>query len=247
MMPRRAHPPGRSRLSAGLLLPLLALLLATGACGDDPTSPEPPEFPPADGTFSQAEIDYYVEIALGSELGNASRRVRKWGEEVVLEVRGAPGEADRAELERVVTELNGLLAEPEVRIAGPGEGGQAVIHFAPESTFEEIDSRYVPVNLGFVWITWDGSDRIRTGLVLVDNTDRIDQATRNHLIREEVTQMLGLLQDSPRISGSIFFGSFRPSPTEYLPIDRAVLRMHGDPRVQRGMTETELRFLLPTL
>ena len=230
------------------LLPLLVLVLSLGACGDDPTGPEPPpEFPPADGTFSQAEIDYYVEIALGSELGNASRRVRKWEGEVVLEVRGDPGEADRAELERVVADLNDLLAEPEVRIAGPGEGGQAVIHFAPESTFEEIDSRYVPVNLGFVWITWDGADRIRTGLVMVDNTDRIDQATRNHLIREEVTQMMGLLQDSQRFPGSIFFGSFRPAPTEYLPIDRAVLRMHGDPRVQRGMTETELRFLLPTL
>jgi len=66
----------------------------------------------------------------------------------------------------------------------------------------------------------------------------ITQQERSHLIREELTQSLGLFQDSWRYPGSIFYQGWTDI-TEYSDLDRATIRLLYDSRLAPGMAPSE--------
>lgn len=68
-----------------------------------------------------------------------------------------------------------------------------------------------------------------------DGTPYVDRTLLDHVIREEVTQAIGLLNDSPRHPGSIFQQDPYDRPAEYLDIDREVIRLLYDLNVKAGM------------
>ncbi len=214
-----------------LLLPAL-LVIGLAACGDS-TGPA--------GQYSQEAVDYYVEVALGSEYGNSSPVVRKWRHDIVIGIEGEPSEADLAEFDRVVAELNELRRGPRIRRAAPAVEPNVRLHFAPASSFGDILPEYVPGNRGFFWYWYNHRNEIIAAVVLIDNTDAISQTFRNHLIREEITQALGLAKDSPRYPGSIFYDRSTPAPVEYTPLDREVIQIHDLPGILPGMTEAQVR------
>jgi hypothetical protein len=86
---------------------------------------------PRPNGYSADEGDYFTEVALGFESGNASRMVRRWNQPIRYRVLGDPDEADLTALAQVVEEINnltGLLDMVEVQDAPLAE-----IHFAPVS------------------------------------------------------------------------------------------------------------------
>lgn len=223
---------------------LLAAFLAAG-CGDSvapEASPEPTPRPPVVPGFERSEVEYYMEVALGTEFGGGSEVVRKWAADVRVRVHGTPGSEDRSELQRVIADLNGIL--DALRIDVVEEGQTLDLHFAPASTFAQILPEYVSGNLGFFWIRWNARDEITSATVLIDNAGAISQEFRNHLIREELTQALGLPRDSPRYPGSIFFDGSFPAPTGYAPIDSSVLRIHDLAEIPPGSTGATVRRIL---
>lgn len=207
----------------------LALSVLIGATGcDDLLGP--------DHRFSPEEVSYYLDVAIGTEYGDADPVIHKWGDEIVVYVSGKPGQADMQELDRVIDDLNRLLDGPDIRTTARRESPNLRIHFAPESTFADVLHQYVPVNRGFFWFHTDETAEIIEADVLIDNTDAISQVSRNHLIREEFTQALGLARVTEEFPESIF-GPAGPTPTEYAPIDRTVIRIHDLPVIRPGMTE----------
>lgn len=214
---------------------MLALVGGLAACGDS-VAP--------DRHFDADAIELYLDVALGAEFGNAPRVVRKWTQDLSVRLEGVPAPADLTELGQVIEELNELRSGPRVRLAAPGEPSNITLHFAPESTFAGILPEYVPVNRGFFWFWSNGRQEITSAVILIDNTDAITQAFRDHLIREELTQVLGLANDSPRFPGSIFHHGTFPAPTSYSDLDREVIRIHDLPEIRAGMTETEVRAVL---
>ena len=148
----------------------------------------------------------------------------------------------------MVAELNQLSSRPRILILTEDSARINVeVHFVPASSFSGILSQYVPGNRGFFWIMWNGRNEIVSATVLIDNSTAISQSFRNHLIREEITQILGLGRDSPRFPGSIFFDQGLPAPTEYLDIDRTIIRIHMLAEVQAGMTEQQVRGVLSSV
>lgn len=206
---------------------LMAVVLTSTGC-DDLFGP--------DDHFDYEEVSYYVDVAIGSEHGGLSPVVHKWTEEIVVHVSGEAGPVDRRELDHVIDGLNRLRDGPRIRTTAQKESANLRVRFAPESTFAEILPQYVPGNRGFFWLHTDSSEAISQATVLIDNTDAISQVTRNHLIREELTQALGLPRDPPEYPESIF-GPHGPTPTEYASIDRTVIRIHDFPEIRPGMTE----------
>ena len=195
---------------------------------------------PRDGGYAATEIDYFAEIAFGAEFGGATPLVRRWAVGPTIRVNGSPTGEDRATLERVLGELNALMTSAQVSLV---ESDAAVeLHFAPRAQFPGILPQYVPGNVGFFWVWWDASQVLYRSVVLIAND--VDPELRRHLIREEVTQMLGLMQDSFTFPESIFYqGSSRVS--EYAPVDRALIEMlygvHVAPGMERLAAVRELR------
>jgi hypothetical protein len=189
---------------------------------------------PRPGGFDAAEVDYFLEVALGFEFGGASEIVRKWPGDIRVRVNGDPNEQDRATLEAVMAEINELT--PTVDMLLVDDEPMVEVHFAPQSQFPSILSSWVPGNVGYFSLWWDASQHFTQGVVLI-STD-IDQELRNHIIREEVTQTLGLAQDSHRYSESIFYQAFS-TVTQYAAVDEAVIEILYRPEIMAGMDQIE--------
>lgn len=188
-----------------------------------------------DTGFGQAALDYFAEIAGGAEYGGGSATLHRWSGDIRISIAGAPTPADRRALDRVVEDLNALIDTVEVRLVQSDPNLE--VHFAPVDDFPSIEPNYVAGNLGFVYIYWDDAGQIYSGRVLISTTE-LTQAERSHLIREEITQSLGLLNDSLAYPESIFYQDWT-DVRSYAPIDRRVIRMLYLPEITAGMTLEE--------
>ena len=176
-------------------------------------------------------MDYFSAIALSSEYGEGGGDIKKWTTDVRIAVHGDPSKQDLATLDDVLADLNALIGPIELAIVS--SGANANIYFAPESEFTSIAQEYIPVNMGFFWTWWDGEGTITETRILVSTTD-ITQTERDHIIREELTQCLGLMNDSYAYEDSVFYQGWT-STMEYTSIDEDLVEMLYLPEVKPGM------------
>jgi hypothetical protein len=202
-----------------------------------------PTAPPEHSPFSADEINYFIEVALGTEFGDSQPVVARWARPVRIKVNGSPTPADRQTLLSVIEEINTLLGEEKLTLVE--RDPNLNLYFVPRARFTELDPDYVPGNEGFASVFWDGDHRIYRAIVLI-TTERVTQRERSHLIREELTQSLGLLKDSFKYPDSIFYQPWTDTQT-YAPIDRALIRILHLPQLRPGMTEIEVRAVLNSI
>jgi hypothetical protein len=213
---------------------------------DRPTTPA--VIDPADRLSAvanrQAAIDYFSQIAFGNEFNanTDSLVVRKWTQDMRLAIAGTPSQADLQALYGIVIELNQLL--DSVQIILTQEQPNAWIHFVPERDFVTVEPNYVPGNLGFFYVWWNAAYELRQARILISTTG-ISQEERSHLIREELTQSLGLMNDAWSYADSMFYQGWT-STQQYSALDRDLIRILYDPRIHPGMNEDEVRAVFGT-
>lgn len=191
--------------------------------------------------FSQEELDYFTEIALGSEFGDSIPVIKKWNNDILIKLNGEPTEVDSQTINSIITDLNELIDGLNIKVVDKNEN--VTITFSPESEFASIDSNYIPTNYGFFWSIWhDDNYEIYNSRILISSAD-ITQAERSHLIREELTQSFGLMNDSERYEDSIFYREWTDI-TEYSPIDKAVIKMLYLKKIKPGMTKEQVLDIL---
>lgn len=215
---------------------------------DRPDATTPTAIAPADriaaAPYGPEAIDYFSQIAFGNEFNaNAdSLVVRKWTQDMRLAIVGTPSQADLQALYGIVMELNQLL--DSVQIILTQEQPNAWIHFVPEREFGTVEPNYVPGNLGFFYVWWNAAYELRQARILISTTG-ISQEERSHLIREELTQSLGLMNDAWSYADSMFYQGWT-SIQQYSALDRDLIRILYDPRIQPGMNEDEVRTVFGT-
>lgn len=182
-------------------------------------------------------LAYLSEIGFGAEYDSVDEVLHRWGQEIRIKIHGEPTDADLKTLERVVTELNNLLSG--IGLTLTEEAANVDLYFSPESDFSAIEPAYVPVNLGFFRVWFDEDGAIHRGRILIA-TQETNQAERSHLIREELTQSLGLFKDSWRYSDSIFYEGWTTT-SEFGPLDVSAIRLLYSPQVKPGMTRNQVQ------
>ena len=190
--------------------------------------------------YSEEALDYFAEVTFGPEFGGGSQAIRKWTQDMRIAVYGTPNEDDLATLAEVIADLNEIIGTIELEIVESGENVE--LHFAPEEEFESIEPNYEPVNLGFFWVWWDGTESISNARILISTTE-LTQAERSHLIREELTQSLGLMNDSFSYEDSIFYQGWTDTGT-YSELDEMLIEMLYLPKIGPGMEPGEVLELL---
>lgn len=205
-----------------------------------PPEPEPVIYKVASYTKEKRLNDrtqYFLDIALGAEYGVGDFRIKKWVDDIRVEVKGEPTYEDMTELKKVVGELNELLGG-NLRISLVEAAGNVDFYFLPHSRFYEYEPSGLVFTNGFFWNWWNYTGEIYRGRVVI-GSDRISQPLRNHLIREELTQLLGLMNDSMKYPESIFYQGHSEveSYTEY---DKAVIRMLYDPSLDPGTLDFQV-------
>ena len=187
--------------------------------------------------YSQEEIKYFTEIALGAEFGDEIPVIKKWTDNIRIKIDGEPTESDLQAITDIVYDLNELIAGINIKIVTNKQN--LSITFSPESDFAEIDKNYVPTNYGFFWALWhDDSFVIYDASILVASAD-IAQQERSHLIREELTQSLGLMNDSNKYKDSIFYQKWT-DVTEFSEIDKAVIKLLYHKKIKPGMSKQQV-------
>ena len=187
--------------------------------------------------YSKEEIDYFTEIALGAEFGDEISVIKKWTGDIRIKINGEPTKADLQTINSIISDLNYLISEIKIKIVDKDEN--LIITFSPESDFAEIDPNYVPTNFGFFWALWhDDNFVIYDASILISSAD-ITQKERSHLIREELTQSLGLMNDSNKYKDSIFYQEWTDI-AEYSEIDKAVIKLLYQKKIEPGMSKEQV-------
>ncbi|WP_052720566.1 DUF2927 domain-containing protein [Actinoplanes rectilineatus] len=185
-------------------------------------SPSPSPSPSQPGVDQQT-LRYFFEVALGGEYGDKFSVATMWTQPVVtVRVNGKPTAAARDCLDTVIADFNALTATTDLKLVD--EPADLEMHFVPLSKFASIEKNYVKGNDGFIYVYWSDSHAITEGTVLIRSTG-IPERIRCHLIREELTQGMGLLRDSDRYPGSVFYGGYEPAPTGYSAMDKRLIRL----------------------
>ncbi|MFQ6027464.1 MAG: DUF2927 domain-containing protein [Dehalococcoidia bacterium] len=179
---------------------------------------------------------YFFDIALGTEYGGAKPVLHKWAGDIRILAHGSPTPADVETLEQVIAELNGLI--PGLKLELVESRANLNVYFVPRSEFPGIEPNYVPGNLGFFWFWWNGQGAITRARILIDS-EGVTQQQRRHILREELTQSLGLARDSEEYPDSIFYQS-QNLTDQYTSLDEAVIRLLYNPRLRPGMTRAEI-------
>lgn len=187
--------------------------------------------------LSSKDLDRLVAVGLGAEYGGSNGIIVKWSGPVRISLAGKPSAPDKAALDQVVAELGELIAPTSISVVTANEN--VVVHFAPEAEFDTILPQYEPVNMGYFWTWWDAQPSIAKAEVLISTTG-LTQRERNHLIREEVTQMLGLMRDVDDDPKSIFYAAWTDT-NSYTESDRQLVRALYCADVRSGMDQNELR------
>ena len=191
--------------------------------------------------FTQEEIEYFTEIALGAEFGDEVPVIKKWMDDIHIKINGEPTAIDLQTINNIVEDLNELV--PGIKIVLVDKDENLTITFSPESDFTSIDPNYVPTNYGFFWALWhDDNFVIYNASILIASTD-ITQQERSHLIREELTQSLGLMNDSNMYKNSIFYQAWT-DVAEYSQIDRTVIKLLYIKKIVPGMSKEQVLNIL---
>jgi hypothetical protein len=196
--------------------------------------------------FTSEEISYFLEVALGSEFGNTHPVIKKWEEPIRIRVYGSPTADDLNTLRAVIADINRLVDTIDLEMSTrAGERSPNIkIYFIPEPHFKQYEPNYEPLNYGFFWTWWD-QENLDQAHVLISTT-HITQKERNHLIREELTQALGLMNDSNRYPDSIFYAPWTDI-TSYSEIDKALIALLYRPEIHAGMTRSQVWEVLRNL
>ncbi|MEC7069111.1 MAG: DUF2927 domain-containing protein [Bacteroidota bacterium] len=191
-------------------------------------------------------INYFKDIALGFEFGTASAITRKWKSPLNIFVGGKDSPALNQELIRIKDEINNLAKDGfKISIVNDSIASNYYIFFGSGQEYAQIYpnlANYVANNWGLFNIYWSSDNVLNYGHMYVD-TQRANPQEQMHLLREELTQSLGLGKDSEKYPNSIFQSSWTQT-TEYLPIDRELIRLLYHPEMKIGLNDIAVEELL---
>ena len=171
--------------------------------------------------YSKEAKEYFKEIALKTEFDGDRKNAFVWTKDMKIFVDGNCSEDLMTELRRIVSELNGIIDPIKIKIVSNKSESNYVVFFGSHTSFKskyELPSpQRLDDNLGFF------SVNTNSGVMYVD-TYRANNLEQKHLLREELTQSLGLFNDSYKYPESIFYQGWTTT-TEFAPIDRELIDM----------------------
>lgn len=172
---------------------------------------------------SQEAKDYFKEVCLNSEDGESFENASKWNEDVKIYVDGNCPNYMMSELEDIVSELNDLINPINIEVVSNKNEANTFLYFGSDQGFQQ---KY-PI--------MGGRDLSRTGgyFLVQSNTAYLyvnmvrtgdDTQAQRSILREELTQSLGLYNDSMKYPNSIFYQKGN-DVTEYSELDKEIIQM----------------------
>ncbi len=225
-----------------LLFIALFFLLFLIDCSDS-SAPSVKNNPP----LSTAQKTYFKKIALGTEFLSEEKKIAKWINNIVIYVEGEANDILEQELNAIIIELNKLIPNLNIKRTRKKAEANFIVYFGHgkdyANTIESKAKNYMDSNWGFVYVYWNDNYEIYKGSMYVDVFRAKKVAIQKHLLREELTQGLGLLNDAEDYEDSIFQQQWT-SVTTYSTLDKVVIQTLYHPAIKTGMTYSEVETVL---
>ncbi len=195
-----------------------------------------------DMDITSEQLEYFLDIALESEFGSRDNSVIKWTKDLKIKIFGSPTSQDIETVEEVVNELTdivGTAIQMEIVESYPN----VEIYFVPPSDYHIYEPKSSPASMGYVWCSYDEYEIYEATILISSKV--MSQSLRSHLIREELTQSLGLLNDTWQYErqDSIFYEGSSDT-TWYSEIDKIIIAMLYNQHIAPGMNEEEIQLVL---
>lgn len=197
-----------------------------------------------DGDNESSEFsEYFLEVAFGAEFESDYSNARKWEEDVRIYVPDTSYPELMEELDRVIKELNNYSEGISLKQVSEQSESNYIIYFGDADTYvSEYESNaedHIENNYGLFWIYWNSGYEINEGSMYVDVYRTEDLDCQKHLLREELTQSLGLMNDSDKYSDSIFYKDWTCN-TSYSEMDEKVIETFQSSDIEAGMERKEV-------
>jgi len=175
--------------------------------------------------FSPEAKEYFKKVAYGNEFNSGNTSLKKWSQDVKIYVVGDKRDYLMSELKDIVSELNGLISTINITIVSNESDANLIVLFGSAQEYNEFESNsvgYTDQNQG-LFIVY-GREELTHATMYVDIERTSTNDGQKHLLREELTQSLGLCNDSYDYPESIFYQGWTET-TEYAEIDKELIQM----------------------
>ena len=194
-------------------------------------------------------ITHFKSIAIGSEFGDKSPVIKKWQSGMKIFIGGEPDNTLLTDLDLIIEEINGYATDGfSMEIVTDSIDSNFYIYFGSSSNYAKqytFLGQLIAENKGLFTIYHDREFWIYKGHMYVD-TERSVIEEQRHILREELTQSIGLANDIPHDASSIFYKD--PSrTTEYSDLDIEVIRLLTHPALIAGLSEESVQDVLENL
>ena len=158
---------------------------------------------------------------------------------ISVKISGQPTREDHLEFEKIIDELNELMESSQLYIIE--DEAIITVYYVTLDGMPKIEPNYVSESWGFFWTWWENYSIYKARVLI--NID-ISFQYRVHLLREELTQSLGLINDSYIYPDSIFQQDWTDTTTWFTEIDRKIIHALYMHEIVPGMTVAEARNIL---
>ena len=198
----------------------------------------------------QEIVKYFKEIAIGSEYGDQVNVITKWASKMKIYVGGSPAPENILELTKITNEINILVSDGfQIDIVSDSAESNFYIFFGSKydiaKKFPDSAKHLDYTDALFTVYALPEIHEVFAGYMYVD-IFRTSITEQHHLLREELTQSLGLMNDSPTYYNSIFQSSWTKT-TEYSDIDKELIRILYNKKIRAGHTIDEVEYILMSI
>jgi hypothetical protein len=189
-------------------------------------------------------LNYFCEVAIQAEWSNV-KEVHKWEDDIKIYKLGSWPKYMSDELDSIIAELNELIEQPQILLSSKQEDANFKILLGTADEYLDIEphSGNTEVNWGYFRIHWNNKRIITRGSMYVDLENTSNNQLRMHLLREELTQSLGLMNDSEQYDDSIFYQDYSET-TEFSEIDRLLIKLLYRPEIKPEMDKSTAKKLI---
>jgi len=171
---------------------------------------------------------YFNEVAYGSDEMKDSKtnKITKWDKDIKMYLDGYYTNQDLINVKSLITELNTLIGNIKITIVKNKSEANSIVFFGDFNTFNSKylynQSPYIHCNGYCIIYGFDESIIIDNVKIFIRND--VTSLDKKHAIIEEITQSLGLANDSWTYEDSMFYEGY--TTTQQLSkIDKEVIRM----------------------
>ena len=188
---------------------------------------------------SSAVENYFYEIALGAEYGSNDVTIKKWTSDINIYCDGEWNNELLRELDTIINDLTPLMGSVKINVVKQKWAANFIAYIGSPTIYStSIEPKTAPyikyTTNAMFWVYWSGRNHIYKGSMWIKPT--LPAMKLKHVLREELTQSLGLMNDSFKYTNSIFYqGGSRV--TSYSDIDKQIIKILYSNRIRPSMSK----------